>query len=152
MLIYADFPVEITLLPTSITVNVTGMQTEQIFGVSIRDDEMLFCCSHFFWLRLMRQVFCNLMSTKFFFFFSQASSTALDGFAIIWSFQLLCMHGPQRMNSTDFGDRLNFPAVRHWGVYLKIVASYSFTIWLMQQGTCNEHLTITGNNYVAGTI
>lgn len=42
MLISAVFPVEIALLPTSITVNMTGMQREQIFGVSIREDEMLF--------------------------------------------------------------------------------------------------------------
>lgn len=59
----------------SILVNMTGMQTEQIFGVTIREDEMFFfCCSHFLWLRLMRQVFCSFKCTKM--CFSRRSSLA----------------------------------------------------------------------------
>lgn len=34
--------VETPIVPTSITVNKTGMQTEQIFGVSIRENKLLF--------------------------------------------------------------------------------------------------------------
>lgn len=41
MLISAGIPVEVTLLPSFITVNMTGTQAEQIFGVSIREEEML---------------------------------------------------------------------------------------------------------------
>lgn len=38
---------QIAPLPASITVNATGMQTEQIFRVSIRADEMLFSVAAF---------------------------------------------------------------------------------------------------------
>lgn len=47
---YADlcrFSAQIAPLPASITVNATGMQTEQIFRVSIRADEMLFSVAAF---------------------------------------------------------------------------------------------------------
>lgn len=48
MLIYADFPVKIAPASALIIINMTGMQTEQIFGVSIREDEVPFCVSFFF--------------------------------------------------------------------------------------------------------
>lgn len=51
MLIYADFPVKIAPASALIIINMTGMQTEQIFGVSIREDEVPFCVSFFFFFR-----------------------------------------------------------------------------------------------------
>lgn len=48
MLIYADFPVKIAPASALIIINMTGMQTEQIFGVSIREDEVPFCVFFFF--------------------------------------------------------------------------------------------------------
>lgn len=47
MLIYADFPVKIAPPSALIIINMTGMQTEQIFGVSIREDEVPLCVSGF---------------------------------------------------------------------------------------------------------
>lgn len=55
MLIYADFPVKIAPPSALIIINMTGMQTEQIFGVSIREDEVPFCVS-FFFLGLIRRL------------------------------------------------------------------------------------------------
>lgn len=65
MLISAVFPVEITLLHTSNTVNMTGMQIERIVGASVRENEMLFSAAAIFLLlRLMGQVYFSLKYTK----------------------------------------------------------------------------------------
>lgn len=48
MLIYADFPVKIAPPSALIIINMTAMQTDQIFRVSIREDEVPFCVSFFF--------------------------------------------------------------------------------------------------------
>lgn len=45
MMIYADFLVKITPASALIIINMTGMQPEQIFGVSIREDKVPFCVS-----------------------------------------------------------------------------------------------------------
>lgn len=63
MLIYADFPVKIAPPSALIIINMTGMQTEQIFGVSIREDEVPFCVSLFFFF-----FFLGLIRLSLYFF------------------------------------------------------------------------------------
>lgn len=79
MLIYADFPVKIAPPSALIIINMTGMQTEQIFGVSIREDEVPLCVSGFFF----RADKAPLQKQSAFFFLTGLSAQLLKALSII---------------------------------------------------------------------